>query len=321
MADSLPQDWSRYWQHQHVTSFGKVFPDNYDGSIIDFWEEQLRGDLLEIVDVACGNGALTWIADEFLNRPSEKTRITGVDFATIDPFAVLRKSRSSFPNVRFIGNTLAEDLPFPDGSVDLVISQYGVEYTDIEKSVPEIARILKPRGRMVFVLHDKESKIIENAASQLDDIGTVFDLAIHDHAVKLSELGRILGTNEARQNSDEFRSITEKLSNLTEQVREIVRDYTATSPIHLYMTRLTSVFSAKPNEAISDPIAEIIAARDQLAAQFRRIHHMQTAALDSDRRDHLLELLERTGFPVVELDSLAYGEEPSIGTTLVASRR
>ena len=136
MQNSDPQDWTIFWKRSTTTSFPQIFPNNYDGSILEFWQRQLAGDFHHIVDVACGNGALTWVSNEILNNGPRKTNITGVDFADISPFKVLHRKKRDFPAIRFIGNTPAENLPFEDQSVDLVISQYGLEYTNPDKTIP-----------------------------------------------------------------------------------------------------------------------------------------------------------------------------------------
>ncbi len=46
-----------------------------------------------------------------------------------------------------------EDLPFPDGAFDLIVSQYGIEYSALDRSVPEMLRILAAGGRIALLLH------------------------------------------------------------------------------------------------------------------------------------------------------------------------
>ncbi|MCK6371332.1 MAG: hypothetical protein L6Q83_08420, partial [Gammaproteobacteria bacterium] len=53
--------WGPFWRNPTITSFGKLFPDNYDGAMLEFWRRQVTADVADIVDLACGNGALTWI--------------------------------------------------------------------------------------------------------------------------------------------------------------------------------------------------------------------------------------------------------------------
>lgn len=321
MIDSQPEDWARYWRNPYITTFGNVFPSNYDGSFLEFWRTQLQGELHDVVDIACGNGALTWIADQCLNRDGGAVSITGVDSAAIDPFGALGRNPAATPRVRFLGDTPVEAMPFAAASIDLAISQFGLEYTDVEASVPEIARILRPSGRLACVLHHRESRIIRNAASQLADIEAVLDLAIDMHALAFLELGRRTADAAARARSAEFRARAARLAQLTDQVRAIVRGYKAASPIHLYMERITGVFASGTGVSIGDPAARIAGAREQLGAQARRLRHMQSAALDAPGVAVLAERVCQAGFAAVTTGALGYGDEPEVAVTLVATRR
>lgn len=319
---SSPADWERYWQSPWVTSFAEQFPDNYDGPIREFWQSQLQGDPDEVLDVACGNGALTWIADDVLNRSGRKraARITGIDAAAIDPFKALGKAQSAHPNVRFIGNVAAEALPFADRSVDLVVSQYGIEYTDIEKSIPEVGRVLKPLGRMAFIVHNAESSVVRDATRHLEAFRAVVKLGIHDYALELFELGRRLRTPQERQSSRAFKALTTTLNGLTAQVRVIVKDHPHRSAIHKYMDELMQVF-AYPGARPGDGKARIVAARDAFCAHVRKMEHMKAAALSGARRERLVTLVEASGYAVTEMRDIAYRHEKNIGTAIVAVSR
>ena len=101
MQKSTPESWSEMWKSPFITTFGGEFENNYDGPILDFWKSQLHGDLRHVADLACGNGALTWIANDLLNADGNKARVTGVDIASIDPFAVLGRNQHDYPQVDF----------------------------------------------------------------------------------------------------------------------------------------------------------------------------------------------------------------------------
>lgn len=318
---SHPSDWERYWDSKWITSFAEQFPDNYDGPIKEFWQRQLQGDIGEIVDLACGNGALVWIIDAFLNRPTARTRITGIDSAAIDPFAALGRAGSDYPNVRFIGKVAAEALPFPDRSVDLVVSQYGVEYTDIERSIPEIARVLRRPGRMAFVMHDAESSVVRDATRHVDAFRAVMDLDIHDFALELFERGQRLKTSKERQSSAEFKALTATLDRLTSQVRSIVRGHSHRSAIHKYMDDLMEVFAYPAAWPGADGRERIIAVRDAFCGHVRKMEHMKAAALSLERRQRLVALIEQAGYAVVEMREMAYRHEKNIGTALVAASK
>lgn len=317
---SHPEDWADYWRRGWITSFAEQFPENYDGPIREFWQRQLAGAFEHIVDIGCGNGALTWIVDGIVNRPSGKTLVTGIDSAAIDPFESTRKAASDYPKVRFIGNTTAEKLPFAEQSVDLVVSLYGIEYTDLDLSIPEISRVLKPAGRMAFLMHNAESSVVSDATRYLDASRAVLSLGIHDAALELLELGRRLRTPRERQASAEFKALTAKLDRLTAQVRDIVRQHAQRSAIHSYMDGLMQVFARPSSQPGGGDQERIVAVRDAFRAHVRKMAHMKAAALSAERRERLLGLIEESGFAITEIAEVAYRHENNIGTALVAAR-
>ena len=72
---------------------------------------------------------------------------------------LLGRSESSFRTVKGV----AEALPFPDGSVDVVVSTLTLcSVVDQQKALSEIRRILKPNGKFLFwehVLSDDNSAL------------------------------------------------------------------------------------------------------------------------------------------------------------------
>lgn len=316
-----PRQWGSYWKRPTITSFGDIFPDNYDASILEFWQRQLTGRTGHIVDIACGNGALTWIGNEILNSGDQTARITGIDFTDIAPFRVLRRNSSDFPSVRFIGNTRAESLPFEDGTIDMVISQYGVEYTNLDETIPELSRVLIPAGRMSFILHDKASAIIKDATAPLDDFRTVLnDIAIHDAALRLDELYRRIKKPEARRRSADIGQLVDTINAMGNRVREIVRNYPPRSPIHLYMERLNQALELARNNRAIDRKALIRQARDGLHTHIVRVEDLEAAALSPEGRRRLTALIREEGFSIVEETVLAYRDYDNVGTILVAQR-
>ncbi len=53
----------------------------------------------------------------------------------------------------------AEELPVPDGSVDVVVAAQSFHWFDHDRALPEIARVLKPGGRLAVVWNLRDPKI------------------------------------------------------------------------------------------------------------------------------------------------------------------
>jgi SAM-dependent methyltransferase len=95
----------------------------------------------KILDVGCGAGQ-TLIA-------AFPDRITfGID---IDFFA-LRTGSALSKDIRFCC-ARAESLPYLDGQFDAVIARVSLSYTNLERSLCEIRRVLRPSGTLWMTLH------------------------------------------------------------------------------------------------------------------------------------------------------------------------
>jgi ubiquinone/menaquinone biosynthesis C-methylase UbiE len=99
----------------------------------------------DVLDAGCGTG---FLAFELAARGH---RATGVDFAPAMVAEARRKAANRGLDVRFEEGD-AEQLRFPDGSFDLVISRH-VLWTlpHPETAVDEWIRVLRPGGRLVIV--------------------------------------------------------------------------------------------------------------------------------------------------------------------------
>lgn len=163
------QYWSDYWKHGHLTSFAQDIKDNYTGEIADFWQSELR-ELNEpgktIVDIGTGNGALIDLA--LIKFGYDAPKYIGVDTATLRIPEQLKTE-----NVEFLSDTQAEKLPLPDSSVNALISQFGIEYSDLNLSLEEASRVLAPGGKLVLMMHDNESTIVVPNRKILDGVNQI----------------------------------------------------------------------------------------------------------------------------------------------------
>lgn len=321
MTPLNPEDWTPYWKRSTVTSFGNLFPDNYDGPIRNFWEKQLQSEINHILDICCGNGALTWLCHDILKQENRSAHITGIDFADIQPFKVLGKNQEDFPNIQFIGNTKVEDLSLADQSADLVISQYGIEYSNLEKSVPQVSRVLTMSGKMCFILHDKESTLIKGATNHLDDYKTVLNqIAIHDIALEIDDFCLQVIDPVKRKASRQHQEFVNRLSAAAARIKNLTKNYKTRSPIHLYLERLNQALAYSDQNKNIDRKALINQARDALNAHIERIDDLEEAALSASDREDLKILIENQSFTITDEGKLWYDEKESIGTYLIAER-
>ncbi len=103
-----------------------------------------------VLDVASGPGYVAAAA------AARGARVTGVDFS----LAMVRLARAQNPGVKFRkGN--AESLPFPDGSFDAVVMNFGMLHlARPEHAVGEALRVLRPGGRYAFTVWAKPEEAL-----------------------------------------------------------------------------------------------------------------------------------------------------------------
>ena len=100
---------------------------------------------LDVVELGCGTAYFSaWLA-------KRGARPVGVD-PTPAQLATARRMQAAtgleFPLVEAVG----EDVPLPDASFDLALSEYGASiWADPELWIPEASRLLRPCGRLIFL--------------------------------------------------------------------------------------------------------------------------------------------------------------------------
>ncbi len=83
----------------------------------------------------------------------------GHDVLATDPdpqmLAILNRD---LPDVR-TAVAPAEDIPLPDQVVDVVVCAQAFHWFDLDRALPEIARVLKPGGRLALVWNQRDERI------------------------------------------------------------------------------------------------------------------------------------------------------------------
>jgi SAM-dependent methyltransferase len=100
---------------------------------------------LDVVELGCGTAYLSaWLA-------KRGARPVGVD-PTPAQLATAREMQQEFDLEFPLVEAVAENVPLPDASFDLAVSEYGASiWADPKRWIAEAARLLRPGGRLVFL--------------------------------------------------------------------------------------------------------------------------------------------------------------------------
>jgi ubiquinone/menaquinone biosynthesis C-methylase UbiE len=144
---------------------------------------KLQAGETRVLDVGCGIGQ-TLLASEI----ESATVRCGVD---IDPDAI-RYGNEHFPFLDLRATT-AERLPFDDQAFDLVISRVALPYTNVPEAFREIARVLRPGGRVWAVLHTwrMELRRVPGSFTSVKDF--IDRLYVTSNSLSLHVVGRSFG--------------------------------------------------------------------------------------------------------------------------------
>lgn len=137
--------------HQRSLSFGEEAAayergrPSYPPEAIDWL---LPAGARDVLDLGAGTGKLTV-------RLVER----GLNVVAVDPIQeMLDVLRGSLPDTPALPGT-AEEIPLPDDSVDAVVVAQAWHWFDPERAVKEVARVLRPGGRLGLVWNVRDERL------------------------------------------------------------------------------------------------------------------------------------------------------------------
>ena len=310
MMDNAAQfgHWSHYWAGGALTSLPDDFRENYDGEVAEFWATQFAElpQQADILDVCTGNGAVALLAAQWaLDQGRTEWRVTAVDAAHIDPAVIARHwpaQTEALNRVSFLSDTPLERLDLTAESVDLITSQYGLEYCDLAQAVPRLAVILKPGGRLAMLAHAMSSAMVETMEAERRDYAALESLGFFKLLKRwgsgLLDAGAIRsGLQTVGRTLSRDRDMT---SPLVVQVLQACRTLIPLSPGQL--------LAQKKNAALY---------LEQLQAGQLRSEDMLRVNHQIGQGDDWLAIFESAGLDLLEGRDLRYRDDHHVGTARV----
>jgi SAM-dependent methyltransferase len=130
-------------------------------------------DPVDVVDLGAGTGKLTRALVALGHR-----------VVAVEPLAEMRAELdTAVPGAHAVEGR-AEAMPLPDGAADVVASAQAFHWFDHDDALPEIARVLRPGGRLALVWNSRDdrdpwmsrlSAIIGNESIQESDVVPILD--------------------------------------------------------------------------------------------------------------------------------------------------
>ena len=291
--------WSRYWSHGVGHSCGGSYGDSYEGALAQFWRTAFAGlrPGARVLDIATGNGALPQLL--LASDQAGALSCDAIDLAQVEPQWVAGLPPAQRARCRFHPNQPAEALPFPDGHFDMAVSQYGLEYTDLDRSVAELLRVLAPGGKVCIVAHHANARPVRLAVAELEHLAWLRrDQGLLDVAQSMIEPMARAGTEEGRaalSTDQAANSLRDRFNAL--QVEAGARANGSECPDVLFEVReaivsLLNLALSSGRDAAEQAIARL---RGELADSEVRLRELRDHALDETGARRLCESLCRSG--------------------------
>jgi len=127
------------------------------GEVIKYFWQDIFGTVKagsRVLEIGCGSGQVSFWG-------AEAGR--GLKIVASDRIAAPGGSQFQHPNISFMGEVAAEQLPFAQDSFDLVVSNFAIEYAPFDMALSEAARVLATGGSLILVLHSTDSGITQGS--------------------------------------------------------------------------------------------------------------------------------------------------------------
>jgi ubiquinone/menaquinone biosynthesis C-methylase UbiE len=267
-----------------------------------------------ILDIATGNGIVLTHAAAAGRKSHRAFALTGVDLAEIDPVRYLSSLEDDMRAATFIGGVAAEHLPFEAGSFDGVVSQYGLEYADLDQALAEVARVLVPGGILHWLAHSESSEVVQQNREQALEVEYL-----------LAPRGPVhyMNTFVARQRRR--KDMQYSMQMLNESFAQAYEWCKAHPPAKVVQEMCSGFADIANRWQAYDPgdLAKMLEESERrLTSHAARIRSLLDAVMTAERRESLQSILTQPPWQNLTIDAVRVGEGPSeIGLHIRAERR
>lgn len=316
--------WTRYWSSGALHSCSGSHGDPYGGEIASFWARQFVALSADdhVLEIGTGNGALPRLMLEQFN-PQRPPEMDAVDLAFIEPAWLREIEPERAVCVRFHGGVRAESLPFADPKFSLAVSQFALEYTDIEPAIAEISRCCLNAARVALVMHRSDSTIAQVSETELRHIEWLLreDGLYRLAASLLPYVGRLAepgGAERLRADPDANR-LRQAYNQEQRALEARALELGTPDVLNLAAQGVAYALSLAPAGKLID--AQTLLSRQSQALQDSawRLVDLREHALDEARLNQVEQMFLAQGFARIEQGTVSESGQ-MIGWTLVLQR-
>lgn len=304
--------WNEYWQSGLSTSCVSNGQDGYPPSIEKFWHNFFRilRDGNRIVDLCSGGGGVPkLILDNTVDKDLQ-LEINLTDLAVIQNRLDAREGIS----LNYISECNCENLPFDDGVFDIVTSSFGIEYSDLDKTIKEINRVLTNGGYLSAVIHTYDSEIVKNSNKQMQQGFEILNESPFFELFK--KIYQVKNKSKVFQ-----RSAEQKLLNCLDEIKTKILHDESLSVYRLILKSAHDIFVFGQTNKPSLCVEYINKMQKALDHNYQRMKNLSEVVLSSQDIDNLINQLKNNGF-IVNFDKKIVNDDNKVlGLGLICKKQ
>lgn len=309
MEQSL-NHWSAYWRAGARHSLPQDFEGNYDREIARFWSEHFSqlDNTARLLDLCTGSGAIAMLAHQ--SAPPGAS-IVAVDGAHVEPetlHAIWGGLGDALGRIEFIFGCPIEELNETQvgGLFDLVTSQYGLEYCNLEAVSEQLVKLIKPHGRLVMMTHATDS-----------DMSSTMSQEAGDYKI-LDESGYLKLLASWSKNQISGQDLSDRLTRISNQLAPIYQK--SASPLLAQVLETNRIVLAQPMGEIMAQASLAAAYLEQLAYAQSRLEDMRRVTQLVGSGDDWLQPLLDSGLVLQDTGEIRIDGSHVAGKTWVLAR-
>lgn len=270
--------WKQFWTGRARASEHQ-FRDARTGALLHgYWQDVLEAALagrskVSLIDLATGEGEVIALVDQAAARfPDLRIEAFASDIA-VDAVRLAASPRGRFEASPVVADSAV--LPLRDASLDLVLSQYGLEYAGPE-AFSEAGRIVAPGGRIHALVHCRGGAVETACSAVASLLGQVIESELiprmKDFVVTIPKaVAGEVSQDEGQACADALRQALETSARAAGAA--------APGPARDHVARLIQDCQAAAGRLGAFQTADLLAWLDGQAGELTAFHHRMTSMI------------------------------------------